>query len=535
MKKILFLYYSLSGHTEGMVLAAAEGAREAGAEATVKQTPDALREDMVNYDAIIMGTGNYFQKEAGKFRDYWDRFHYDWLKMKKEIGIKPMAWVVSAGVGGDACILTVNNLMHALNFRRTLPTVVAFEEPSEDDLENCRKLGRDMALLAPADDYPELDPPRVSGRWKWPKKIRIIAWKGVGVEVTKAWGELLAKDVGAELVVSPEMNTVNRFRWTGQQYYHLTAGGTTETSQMVMADRKYAARDTGPFPIRAFWAQSRSHSGYFVRADSKIQTLYDIKPGTSFAGMLNYLASMRIVDAFLAWAKVDPKDLVWIEGNSYKENVDSVLEGRCDVCFGIPTSPNVIAADAHPIGIRWLDMNSDEDPEGAQRFRDIDPLIDFGPMFNGPPSSIGRWGTTGTSLYTTHRDTHRIMVYRTAKWLHENYERIKERHSWCQWMNMEVLLEELDRTFIPVHEGLKQLLKETQHWTSAMETRSEANAALIDTYCEAYQECKDMADAREIPIDPKNEEWVEMWEDYKRQQAIPEIQMYMSAPQEGKS
>jgi len=530
MKKILFLYYSLSGHTEKMVLAAVEGAREAGAEVILKQTPDAERDDLINCDAVIMGTGNYFQKEAGKFRDYWDRYDYDWLKIKKEIGIKPMAWVVSAGVGGDACTGTVNGLMRALNFRRVFPNVVAFEDPTEDDLVRSRNLGRDMALLEPAEDYVELDPPKVSGRWKWPPKIYVIAWKGVGVEVTKAWGELLAADVGSQLVVAPEMNTVNRFKWTGQQLFNWTAGGTTETSQMVMADRKYASRDTGPFPVRAMWAQARSHSGYFVRADSPIKSLYDIKPGTRFAGMLKYLASMRIVDAFLAWANVDPKDLEWVEGNSYKENVDSVLEGRCDVCFGIPTSPAVIAADQHPIGIRWLDLNSDEDPAGAARFRAVDPLIDFGPMFNGVPSCIGRWGTTGTSLYTTHRDTNRILIYRTAKWLHENYERIKDRHSWCQYMNMEVLLEELERTFIPVHEGLKQLLKEYKYWTIAMEERSNANAALIDRYCVAYQECKDMADAGEMVIDPNNAEWVEMWDDYKRQQGIPEITMYMNQP-----
>jgi len=65
------------------------------------------------------------------------------------------------------------------------------------------------------------------------------------------------------------------------------------------------------------------------------------------------------------------------EGDSYKENVASVLEGRADVCFGIPTSPTVFDAEKHPIGIRWIDMNSAEDPEGAARFRAIDPLIDL--------------------------------------------------------------------------------------------------------------------------------------------------------------
>ena len=95
--------------------------------------------------------------------------------------------------------------------------------------------------------------------WKWPDKFYMIAWKGIGVEVNKAWGSLMAKDAGMKLVVAPEVNSVNRFKWTGLRLFHMTPGGTTEMSQMIEADRKYSARDTGPFPVRAVWAQSRSH------------------------------------------------------------------------------------------------------------------------------------------------------------------------------------------------------------------------------------------------------------------------------------
>lgn len=360
---------------------------------------------------------------------------------------------------------------------------------------------------------------------QWPKRFYVIAWKGVGVEITKAWGGLLAKDKGMRLVVAPEVNSVNRFKWTGLRFFHITAGGTTETSQMIEADRKYSARDTGPFPVRAVWAQSRSHSGYFVRADSKIKSLYDIKPGTRFSDMSHYVANVRIVEAFLAWAKVNPKDIDWVRGDSYKENVASVMEGKADVCFGIPTSPTIFEAEKHPIGIRWIDMNSAEDPEGAARFRVIDPLIDFGPMFNGVPSSIGRWGTVGTSLYLTHRDTDDRMVYGIAKWMNDNSQRLKEAHSWGTWMNKETLLDELGRTFIPVHPGLVQCLKETGDWTENLENRSRKNAALIDRYCEAFQDCKDMADDKEVVIDPENPEWQKMWEGYKKELGIPKIVM----------
>ena len=77
MTKVLVLYYSSYGHVETMALAvAAEGAREDGAEAVVKQVPELVPEgvaaesgyktdqaapvatvaELADYDAVITGT-----------------------------------------------------------------------------------------------------------------------------------------------------------------------------------------------------------------------------------------------------------------------------------------------------------------------------------------------------------------------------------------------------------------------------------------------------------------------------------------------
>ena len=46
MAKVLVLYYSSWGHVEQMAHAAAEGAREAGAEVTVKRVPELMPEEV---------------------------------------------------------------------------------------------------------------------------------------------------------------------------------------------------------------------------------------------------------------------------------------------------------------------------------------------------------------------------------------------------------------------------------------------------------------------------------------------------------
>jgi len=93
MAKVLVLYYSAWGHMEQMAYAAAEGAKEAGAEVTVKRVPElvpddvakaahykldqkapiAKPEELANYDAIIFGCGTRFGTMASQMRNFIDQ------------------------------------------------------------------------------------------------------------------------------------------------------------------------------------------------------------------------------------------------------------------------------------------------------------------------------------------------------------------------------------------------------------------------------------------------------------------------------
>ena len=93
MAKVLVLYYSSWGHVEQMALAAAEGAREAGAEVTVKRVPELVPEEvarqfhykldqqapiadpneLADYDAIIFGTPTRFGNMAAQMKQFLDQ------------------------------------------------------------------------------------------------------------------------------------------------------------------------------------------------------------------------------------------------------------------------------------------------------------------------------------------------------------------------------------------------------------------------------------------------------------------------------
>lgn len=99
MAKVLILYYSSYGHIETMAEAVARGVRGAGASADVKRVPElapdevvrksgykvdqaapiAAVADLVDYDAIIIGTPTRFGNMASQMKNFLDQTGGLWL------------------------------------------------------------------------------------------------------------------------------------------------------------------------------------------------------------------------------------------------------------------------------------------------------------------------------------------------------------------------------------------------------------------------------------------------------------------------
>ena len=91
----------------------------------------------------------------------------------------------------------------------------------------------------------------VKKNYQWPEKYHMISWLGTAVDGAHSWADLLAEDTDMKIHIGGDTNTVNRFRWLRSGLSQQTQGAPSETSQMLMADRKYAVRDGGPFQVRA--------------------------------------------------------------------------------------------------------------------------------------------------------------------------------------------------------------------------------------------------------------------------------------------
>jgi NAD(P)H dehydrogenase (quinone) len=102
MTKVLVLYYSSWGHVEKMASAVAEGAREAGAEVSIKRVPELVPDDvarqfhykldqqapiatvdeLASYDAIVIGTPTRFGNMAAQMKNFLDQTGGLWAQGK---------------------------------------------------------------------------------------------------------------------------------------------------------------------------------------------------------------------------------------------------------------------------------------------------------------------------------------------------------------------------------------------------------------------------------------------------------------------
>ena len=144
MSKILIIYHSQSGNTEKMAKAIRDGATSAGATVSLKKAANATADDMLNCDAVVLGTPNYFSYMAGAVKDFFDRTFFT---LRGKVDGKPYAIFGSYGGGKDAAINTLDKMCDGLGLKKAAESVGAQREPSSEALEQCKALGAKMALL----------------------------------------------------------------------------------------------------------------------------------------------------------------------------------------------------------------------------------------------------------------------------------------------------------------------------------------------------------------------------------------------------
>jgi multimeric flavodoxin WrbA len=143
--KILIIYHSQTGNTEKMAKAVLEGVEKAGGIGTLKNAMDATFEDLLDSDAIVIGTPEYFGYMAGIVKDFFDRTYERALK-EPSVKRKPYALFISAGNDGEGARLSVERVCIGLKLKKVQEVIIAKGTPSQETIESLKELGMAITL-----------------------------------------------------------------------------------------------------------------------------------------------------------------------------------------------------------------------------------------------------------------------------------------------------------------------------------------------------------------------------------------------------
>ena len=140
MPKLLILYYSRTGNTEKMAKAVAEGAKTI-ANVDVELKYYATANELAEADAIILGTPTYHHDTTTDMKNLLEEVAVRGINLKDKIG----ATFGSYGWSGEAPELLLEIMRNKFKMKTIEPSLRIKYTPNEKDLEECRKLGKNVA------------------------------------------------------------------------------------------------------------------------------------------------------------------------------------------------------------------------------------------------------------------------------------------------------------------------------------------------------------------------------------------------------
>ncbi|MDD1759030.1 MAG: NAD(P)H-dependent oxidoreductase [Methanothrix sp.] len=143
MTRVLIVYHTLSGNTEKMAKAFEDGAKSVpGTDVVLKKAFDATLEDLLDSDAIALGSADYFSYIAGALKDFFDRTYYP---SQGKVTGKPYAAFATGGRDGEKALEGLDRICGSFKFKKTVDGVAVAGAPTSEDLARCKEAGKNLA------------------------------------------------------------------------------------------------------------------------------------------------------------------------------------------------------------------------------------------------------------------------------------------------------------------------------------------------------------------------------------------------------
>ncbi len=142
-KTILIIYHSQSGTMAGMARKLADGASlEENIFVNLKKAEEADLDDLLNCNAIAIGSPEYFGTMAGMIKDFFDRTYE---AARQQTIALPYCVFVCAGNDGRGAIAQIDRLAAGYKWKKVQEHIRIVGPPTKNDYAKLEILGQTLA------------------------------------------------------------------------------------------------------------------------------------------------------------------------------------------------------------------------------------------------------------------------------------------------------------------------------------------------------------------------------------------------------
>src|SRR3990172_6069397 len=139
MPKVVVVYLSTSGNTKLMADAIVEGIKSRNVDAIAMNFHEARIEELKSADAIALGSSTFYYKMLPPMEKFIESLE------KAKVADKVGAAFGSYGWSGEAPVMIAEK-MREVGMNVIDPVLRIQYEPAEKDIEECKRLGKDIAI-----------------------------------------------------------------------------------------------------------------------------------------------------------------------------------------------------------------------------------------------------------------------------------------------------------------------------------------------------------------------------------------------------
>ncbi len=145
MKKLLIVSHTPSPRTLEMTMAAVAGASSteiSGIEVRFTRPLETSPEDVLDTDAILLGTTENFGYMSGAMKDFFDRIYYPCLEKTESL---PYAMFIRAGNDGLGARSSIERIVKGLAWKQVQEPLICCGAWQASFVDQCEELGMTLA------------------------------------------------------------------------------------------------------------------------------------------------------------------------------------------------------------------------------------------------------------------------------------------------------------------------------------------------------------------------------------------------------